>query len=346
MGNTKDEIQARLLSNVSDEYDKTEGSFFYDALKPIAIEMEPKYTEIDNAPGDFFVVNATGANLDNRVAEQGLIRKPATKATTTVTVTGSQGAAINAGDKVSSDTANFIFLETKVIGETGQEAVSVECETAGSVGNVPIGAIKYFPITLPGLTAVTNSTAVTNGYDGEADEDLRARYFAKVKTPATSGNVYHYRNWALEVTGIGDARVDPLWNGNGTVKVIIINSNKQAADAQLIADTAAYIEEHRPIGATVTVISAANLAINIAATLILASGYTLEQARLSIEAKVTDYLKGIAFVSNIVSYTIIGSLILQADGVTDYTDYTLNLGTDNIAVGDEQVAVLGVVTVA
>ncbi|QNB48217.1 baseplate J protein [Thermanaerosceptrum fracticalcis] len=346
MGNTRDEIQARMLANISNEYDKSEGSFFYDALKPVAIEMEAAYAELETAPENFFVVTATGSNLDKRVAEQGLVRKPAVKATTIVIITGNEGAIINSGDKVASDTVNFIIKESKTIGITGQESVLVECEIAGSIGNVPAGAIKYFPITLPGLTAVTNPDPVTNGYDGETDAELRARYFAKVQTPATSGNKYHYRNWALEKSGVGDAKVFPLWNGAGTVKVVIINSNKRAADAQLVTDVANYIEEQRPIGATVTVTSAEELVINISVTLTLAAGYTLEQARASIEAKVTDYLKSIAFISDFVSYVIIGSLILQADGVTDYSGLTVNGGTSNITIGAEQVAVLGVVTIA
>jgi len=346
MGNTRDEIQTRMLANISDEYDKTEGSFFYDAIKPVAIEMESAYLDADEAPDAFFVATATGTNLDYRVAEQGLTRKPAAKSTTTVTITGSQGAAINSGDKIASDTVNFVIKETKTIGVTGQESVLVECETAGTIGNVPVGAIKYFPVTIPGLTAVTNAAAVTNGYEEETDEELRARYFAKVRTPATSGNKYHYRNWALEVTGVGDARIFPLWNGNGTVKVLIINSNKQAADSELIEDVADYIEDQRPIGATVTVASATELDVDISATLTLATGYTLAQAKASIESKVTEYLKSIAFVLDIVSYAIIGSLILQADGVTDYSNLTVNSGTGNITIEDDEVVVLGVVTVA
>lgn len=346
MGESKEEIRDRMLANVSDEYDKSEGQFFNDNLAAVAIELEQGYQRITTAPEIAFAEVATGTNLDKKVAEQGLTRKPATKANTTVTITGTPGVEINPTTKVASDTVNFIPLETKIIGGTGQESVSVECEVAGSTGNVPAGSIKYFPVTIPGLTAVTNPLAVTNGYNGEPDAELRSRYFNKVRTPATSGNVYHYKSWALEVVGVGDVKVFPTWNGNGTIKVVIINSNKRAADAQLITDTTEYIEAQRPIGATVTVISAAELAINIGATLTLVPGYTLEQARISIETKVTEFLKSIAFLSDVVSYALIGSLILQAEGVADYTNYTLNTGIVNIVIGAEEVAVLGVVTVA
>ncbi len=339
-------IQNRMLSHISAEYDKSEGSFFYDAIKPVAIELESSYREQEQILDKGFAGTSTGEYLDKKVAEQGLTRKPATKSTTVVTVTGSQGAVINSGDKVASDTVNFIFSESKIIGALGHESVSVECEELGNVGNLPVGSIKYFPVTLPGLTGVTNPNPLTNGYDGEPDDELRQRYFDKVRTPATSGNKYHYRNWAKEVVGVGDARVFPLWNGTGTVKVVIIDSNKKAAAPELVAETIDYIEVERPIGATVTVISAAEIAININVTLSLSLGYTLEQAKSSIETKVDNYLKEIAFQSDIVSFAILGSLILEANGVCDHSDLTVNGGIANISIGTEEVAVLGVVTVA
>ena len=43
---TKQEILSRLLSNISDEYDKAVGSFFYDAEYPIAIELESVHAEL------------------------------------------------------------------------------------------------------------------------------------------------------------------------------------------------------------------------------------------------------------------------------------------------------------
>ena len=129
----------------------------------------------------------------------------------------------------------------------------------GSIGNIIAGNIKSFPVTLSGITAVTNTEAMTGGYDAETDDELRLRYLKKVSTPGTSGNKYHYMNWAMEIVGVGDVRVLPLWNGNGTVKVVIINANKGSADANLINEVEAYIEENRPIGANVTVVSATPL---------------------------------------------------------------------------------------
>lgn len=347
MAETKEEILARMLSNISDEYDKTEGSFFYDAEMPVAIELETMGENADALLDKGFAETATGTYLDKKVGEQGLTRKAAVKATTTVTITGSPGASIVVGNKVASDTVTFLVTEAKAIaaGKTAMD-VAVECEVAGSLGNVIAGAIKYFPVTIAGLTAVTNAAAVTNGYDEETDDDLRQRYYVKVQTPATSGNKYHYLNWAKSVTGVGDARVIPLWNGNGTVKVIIINSNKRAADSTLVTSVSDYIEDVRPIGATVTVESAAELAIDVSATLSLQTGYALADVKVAIEANLTQYLKDIAFVETYVSYAKVGSLILETEGVLDYSALTVNTGIANITISDSQVAVLGVTNFA
>lgn len=351
MSDSRDVILERMLANIDDAYDKSEGSFFYDAIKPIAIELEAAYTDQEKIIDRGFADTATGADLDRLVYQRaGITRKPATKATTTVTVTGAQGATINAGDKVASETVNFVFTESKVIDATGQVNVLVECEEAGSIGNVPVGSIKYIPVVLPGLTSVTNPEAVTNGYDGETDDELRQRYYEHIQTPATSGNKYHYQNWAKEVIGVGDAKVYPLWNGNGTVKVVIIDANKRAADAQLVADVAAYIEEQRPIGAVVTVESATEKPINVSFAAVKDPAYTDQQILDNVTAAITDYLKSIAFVQNVVSYAKIGNAIIDSPGILDYSNLTINGGTANIPLTETgvltEVAVPGVINIA
>jgi uncharacterized phage protein gp47/JayE len=231
MSDNRDVIQARLLANIDDKYDKTEGSFFYDVEKPVSIELESAYTIIEGLLDKRFADTSTGKDLDRVVKEVGLYRKLTQQAFDSVIITGMVGADINAGDLVASDNVSFAFTETTVIPASGTIVVGVICTTYGAIGNVPAGAIKYFPKTLAGLQTVTNTNAYTNGYDEESDASLRARYYVKVQTPGTSGNVYDYLNWSLSVVGTGNARIVPLWdvnngrNGAGSVQVILINSN-------------------------------------------------------------------------------------------------------------------------
>lgn len=343
---TREEIKSRMLSQISDEYDKTEGSFFHDVINALAIELEAAYGNQNKILDQGFVETAAGENLDRKAAEQGIIRKDPTKATTIVTIHGSEGVTIEKGTEVASDAASYIVTKSKTIDSSKVANVPVECEKAGTIGNVPVGAIKYFPVTISGLTSVTNPNPVTNGYNGETDEELRNRYYSKVRTPATSGNKNHYKNWALEVSGVGDARVLPLWNGNnGTVKVVIIDSEKTGADPELVDEVKKRIEENRPIGADVTVESASELSVDIKVALTIdRNNYTMEQVLANIESSIKDYLKEIAFTQDYVSYAQIGSLIFQSKGVLDYSNLTVEGGNENIPLNDTTVAVLGVVT--
>jgi uncharacterized phage protein gp47/JayE len=343
---TREEILLRLLSNISSEFDKSVGSFFYDTQKPLAIELERIYDKLTEILLNGFAATAKGEYLDKKVAEQGLIRKAATYSTGTVTVTGNVGAVISSGDKVASDTLVFTVTQTKYIDSSGTATVSIICDTPGKQGNVPIGTINRFPVTISGLVSVTNTEPTSGGFDEESDDELRERYFEKVSLPATSGSKYHYVMWAKEVEGVGDAKCIPLWNGAGTVKVIIINADKQAADAALINAVKDHIEEQRPIGADVTVESAVPLAINISVSITLANGVTTDTAKQKISDFISSYLKKNAFSGTYISYAQIGGCILAVDEVLDYSNLKVNGGTLNINIPENAVPVLGVVTIA
>lgn len=358
-------ILKRILDNIPDKYDKGENQFPYDFSKAVAIEIKDKENQLEKVKEKLNVDNLHGEELDKYIYQRtGLVRHPATYATTTVLIKGQEGASISKGDLVASDTVNFVSLEDKIIDSTGEMLVEVQCEEPGVIGNVPIGAIRYFPTTIPGLVSVINLEAVTNGYEAESDDDYRKRYYERIRTPATSGNKHHYLNWAKEVIGVGDARVIPLWDGPNTVKIIIIDSNKQPASQDLVEQVQNYIdpkgeyiaesntwtfwgtgEGQAPIGAFCTVVSATGKAINILVTITRDTTYTLEQVKANIENNIIEYLKNIAFKQNIVSYAHIGAIVLDSEGVLDYENLLVNGGTSNILVGFEEVAVLGEVII-
>ena len=354
MFRSQEEILQEMLKNIQNTIDKSQNSLVHDALSPAAIELANFYLLLEEVANKLDVENLEGEELERFVYQRtGITRKPATKATTTVIISGQEGAKVKKGDLVGADTVNFISIEDKTIGPTGQMTVLVECEVAGTIGNVPAGAIRYFPVSIPGLTSVTNLEPVVNGYDAESDEELRERYYERIRTPATSGNKYHYINWAKEVTGVGDARIIPLWQGDNTVKVVIIDSNKQPAGSELVQAVQEYIdpgitglgEGQAPIGAFCTVVSATGKEVNINVTIIRDPNYSIDQVKASIENNITEYLKSIAFKQDIVSYAHIGAIILDSEGVLDYENLTINGTTSNIAIDYEEVAILGEVVI-
>ena len=238
-------------------------------------------------------------------------------------------------------------VETVIEGEGN---VLVTAIIAGISGNVGAGSITMIPKTIQGITACTNLEPARGGYAAESDSALRERYYEALRTPATSGNIYHYKQWAKAVSGVGDAKVYPLWAGDNTVQVVIINDNMQPADDTLIKSVQDYIdpesngtgEGQAPIGAYCTVTSAEALLVNISVKLILQEGYST----VEIDGAVKEYLKEIAFKQNYVSYGRIGNAILDVTGVKDYENLLINDGTANIIVPDKSVAVLGEVVIS
>jgi len=342
---TYEAIMTRLLSKVPDTLDKREGSFVWDALSPAALELAQLYMQLDLVLQWGFAQTTYGQYLDYRAEEHGLTRKPATKATGQVIITGANGTTIPAGSLLATGAGvQFQSLADVTIGETGTVIANIEAVEAGVSGNVPAGAITQIPVSIAGVTAVTNPTATSGGTDEESDADLLARLLERVRNPATSGNAAHYKQWALEVSGVGDAKVLPLWDGAGTVKVVIIDSNKQPASTEIITAVTNYIEDVRPIGATVTIVSATGLEIDVSATVTLATGAVLADVQAAFEAALAAYLQHIAFKQNYVSYAQVGSLLLDTPGVLDYSGLTLNNGTGNVSIDDTEVAILGTVT--
>lgn len=341
------DILNRMLDRLPENYDKTEGSTIVDLLMPVAIELEEKYIDHEDILNKGFADTAYEEWLDKIVSEVGISRKKATYSTGIVKITGEIGSNIEVNTLVSSDIVSFKVTENKVIDNTGYALVNVECLSSGTVGNVPAGSIKNFSIPIAGLRTVVNEEDFSNGYNEETDEELKDRYYTKVQTPATSGNPYHYINWSKEVIGVGDAKVFPLFNGEGTVKVIIIDSNKRGASESLVQETYNYILSEKPVGAKLTLESATELDINIGATLIIDSqNYSLSEIESNFKEAINSHLSSIAFKSNYVSYAKIGSLLLSVPGVIDYTDLLVNGSSGNIVIAAEEVGVLGQVVVS
>ena len=344
--NTKDVIVERILSNLDDKVDKSEGSFTRDLASVAALEIEKNYIDLDTALDLVFAQTSTGEYLERRAAEFGVHRKQGEKATTTVVFTGTDGSVIPAGTAVSTDGHLTYYTKAGVTITNGTATVEVEAADVGTIYNVPANTITVIPQQIAGVDSVTNPNAVTNGVDIESEESLLERLLLRVQMPATSGNPYHYLLWAREVNGIGDAKVIPTWNGNNTVKVICISDDKRAITPEKVTEVFHHIEKVRPIGAQVTVVSATELPINVSATVVLKAGYGLQEVTDNISKNIDKYLKDNAFKKDYISYGVIGGLILNSEGVEDYSKLTVNGGTSNVTIGTEQVAVLGSVVVS
>lgn len=328
---TYEHILQEMLNRVSNDVDKREGSVIYDALAPAAYFLADQYFQLSNFIDLVLPDTAVGEYLDRAVSGYGMTRKLASPSIRKIVTTGD----------VAIGTRWLIqHVAYRITGQLAENEYKAECETAGKIGNTYSGSLEA-------LTAANGVTAeltdiITDGADEETDDALRARFYEKVRRPATSGNAYHYRQWALEVPGVGDAKVFPLDSGPGTFGILIVDSEYKI-NSSLEAVVSEHIETVRPIGASVTVSSPAANTIAVSAKVLLDGTKTREDVLATFKANLEEYLKATTFKEYRVSYAKVGSLLLNTEGVQDYDGLTLNGTSGNIMVGEKEIPVVGAV---
>ncbi|NUU61287.1 baseplate J/gp47 family protein [Paenibacillus agri] len=334
----------RMLARVPNGLDKREGSIIYDALAPAAAEMAQMYMELALNTNLHFADTASGEYLDRCIAWLGIKRRAASKAELQGVFSNHKGEPqeVPIGSRFSLEMLNYTATQKLSPG-----VYRLECETAGAVGN------RYFGPLLPvdyiaDLAKGEITALLIPGEDAEDDETLRERYFDAARRPSTSGNKYHYMEWAQQISGVGGARVFPLWSGPKTVKVVIVDADKKPASQLLVAKVQEHIdpvpgkgEGQAPVGAVVTVAPAVGKNINIQAKVTLAAGYTLQAVNAEFAAVLEKYRKDKAFASTYISQSVIGALLLNTEGIVDYTELKLNNGTGNVPLDAEEVPLFG-----
>ena len=339
---TYENIKQRILNNIQTDIDKREGSFTQNLISPLSQELAKFYIEQEDLVNMAFVRNGFFNYLDDKCWEYGIDRKIGTSAVGEVTFEGADGTSISNGTVIYHNDLYYVVLNDADI-SNGKADLIVEAYEMGKKYNVIRNTEFALKENIQGVTRVYAKEDFKDGTDTETDEELRDRYFDTIKKSYTSGNVAHYEAWTTEVSGVGLCKVYPLKNGNGTVEVVITDSNMLGASSELIESVKANIEEKRPIGANVSVVSATEKAINITANITLASGYSVEEVKSEFTNKVTEYLKDISFKSSYVSNARLGNLLLDTNGVFDYTEFKINNLSTNIALSDIEVPKLGTI---
>lgn len=337
-------ILKRMQSRLETEADTREGTWTADNLQSVANELARIYAEdIDTILPQAFVSTASGKNLDLACDDYGIIRRKATAAEVLVELKGEPGIYswlyLYAGD------ITFFVPETFVIQNEDSVKVRAVCTQEGDIGNVAAGSI--IKASDNRITKVMNPEAATGGYDMESDEALRERTLEHIRTPANSGNIAHYIQWAKEVSGVEKVKVYDLARGAGTVDVVIIADNNEPAPQSLIEAVEANIENQRPIGADVQVLSGSAVDVIITATVIVSKGYKAESIQESMYPLLQNYCEKVAFQSQILSYLGLTNLLFDCPGVVDVSAFYVNGEVKSIRLSERQfpVAQVPVITV-
>lgn len=343
---TYEEIMTRMLDRVRSEYpevDTREGSLIYTAIAPCALELAIMYTELDRVLEETFAETASLEYLEKRASERGISQRLASHAT----MQGNFDVIVPIGTRFSLGEFNYIV--------TDAANSYLQCETAGSEPNTVLGTLT--PIDeIRGLTVAEITKCVIPGEDDEDVEDLRARYFSSMTTQPYGFNVQQYREVVNDMDGVGATRVIPVWNGGGTVKLVILDSNFASPTPALVEEVQKAIDPPEgqgeglglaPIGHTVTVVGAENTPINIECTFDYADTYQWETVKdgvfEALDAYFADLSKNWEADAIIVRITHINKALIGVIGIEDVRGTTVNGSTDNITIDSDYVPVRGTV---
>lgn len=343
---TYEDIMLRMLDQVRTEYpdiDTREGSLIYTAIAPCAIELAIMYTELDRVLEEVFAESASLEYLEKRTAERGITQRLASSAV----MQGKFDTDVEVGTRFSLGDLNYFVIS--------KEDSTLQCETAGSAPNTVFGVLT--PIdTVPGLTSAEIVSCLIPGEDDEDVESLRGRYFDSLGIQSYGFNAKQYREVVNDMDGVGATRVIPVWNGGGTVKLVILDSDLSAPTSTLIETVQEAIDPIdnqgngiglAPIGHTVTVVGASELPINITCTFEYADTYSWDVVKDNVYEAIDKYFTELA--KNwetgeiMVRISHLNNALISVTGIDDVSATTINGSTANLTINSDSIPIRGTV---
>lgn len=227
----------------------------------------------------------------------------------------------------------------------------MKCETAGLIFELgQLIPIEY----IDGLETAELTEILINGEDEESEDSLRQRYYDSLNSQSFGGNIQNYKDEVNKLPDVGGVKVYPIWNGGGTVKLVIINSNFKVPSTDLINLVQEEIDPNMkgeglglaPIGHRVTVEGVTSTTINISAEITYKSGYTWENIKSIAEEVIDDYLNELNMSwedeeNLIVRISQIETRLLSIDGVLDITNTMINDAKSNLTIDSNSIVIRG-----
>lgn len=345
---TYEKIRDRMMGNISNAVDRREGSIVYDTVAPTAAEIAQLYIEDDYILTETYADTASRSGLIKRCAERGITPYSATNAVCLGLFTPTE-LTIPLNSRFTADDLNYYVSEKIADGQ-----YKLICETAGTVGNRYTGNI--IPLDyIQGLETARISEIIIPARDIEETEKLRQRYYNSFNNRAYGGNIADYKLKCGEIGMTGGVKVDPCWNGGGTVKLICVNTEYNVPSSELLIELKQIIDPVEfegqgygvaPIGHIVTVVGAVSVPINITATIEYVSGVTFSDLYSSFKSVIQDYLFNLRYNwaesdSIIIRLAQIETLLYSITGVNDISNITINGENENLTLSSNQIPIYG-----
>lgn len=310
---TYEYLMQLALSFVQDDKDKRQGSVVYDCLGPFCQLLAAGAMELRNFYTETYALTASGEHLDNRVREHNIIRYPATYAVKRIDLKDRDGNPVTVplGLRFStiSDTSPINYVTTNYYSENGQVipgSYEATCEQPGTVGNEYSGNVINISF-VQGLSKATMSTLVTPARDVETDESVRARYLDALNENPFGGNIADYKMKVTAIAGVGAVQIYPVWDGGGTVKVSIVDSQFNRCEEPFLKEVQNLLDPENsqgqkaqglglaPIGHKVTVATPNERTINVSATVTLLPNFQLEAIKERATEAVREHITQVRY---------------------------------------------------
>lgn len=343
----------KMLDNVPEDIDKREGSIIYDAIAPAAMMCAEQSLAMANLIKQTYIRTAQGEFLDYRAVEHGTTRNEATNTEVRAIFQDQDGKPISnvaVGDRFSSIGEQPIFYTvTKINDDLSGEMVA---EEAGTEPNSYLGQIQ--PVTANDALYWAEIKEITvPARDAEVDDHLRARLLQSDNWLAYGGNIADYMDMIDKITEVGAAQIYPVWNGAGTVKLVIVDNDYQPASDTLIKKVKDRIDPEdqeaqgyglAPIDHRVTVVAPEKVNVDIKSTVTLGGEANIDAVTAKIKESLAEYFDSLRKTWNVSNsstgrgYSMsiyrskILSRIMMVDGVSNCTMPTLNGKDDDLAL--------------
>jgi uncharacterized phage protein gp47/JayE len=348
-----EDIQERMMNNLPADIDDMPGGFPYDMTMPTALEKsELIQFHLVRTLMLMFPMWSWGEWLDLHGKQCGVERREANKASGYVTFEGITGTRVSAGFFVctpateAGPSIEFTLDDEIIIPESGTVTVSVTAAEGGIGSNTKAETVTLMSKPIEGITRLYNEDDITGGTDEESNESYRERIMEKYESEGASfiGNDSDYKRWAKEVAGIGDCIVVPTWDGPGTVKLVLVDSNGRPANDQLVQAVYYHIispndREQRlmPTGsAELTVVAADTKLISYSCVnLVFDSSTNMEQITDDFKSEVMKYYVK-AKEENIVKFNKVHAILTNLPGVLDFEEFKINGEDNNVSLEQDE----------
>jgi len=342
---TFQKILKDMLDRIPEGLDKREGSVLYNALAPTAIELQNAYIEMDTILDLTYIDTTEGIFLTKKCRERGIERQQASKSIRK----GVFNIDVPIGSRYYIDGLHYIVTE-----KIEQNIFKLQCEVAGEQGNHSIG--KMIPVEyIPELTSAMLTDVLIPGEDIESDKSLRQRYYDSLYGYAFGGNIADYKQKVGKMQGVGAVKVYPVWQGGGTVKIVILSS-EYTTPSQYLIDTVQTavdpVQNHgeglgiAPIGHIVTVVGAGQTVVDVSTNITYQNGYGFPNIQNAFEKAIDEYFQELNQSweneqNIVVRVSKIESKILDLEGVIDVNDTTLNGQQKNVVIESDNIVIKG-----